>query len=126
MAAWGSARGVSHKGLLFDGGVTFYQTGFVKNQDENKPCKLSAAKTVALCAANELFDGIVLVVEDGYCSVQMEGFVTLPYSSTDPTLGVIKLEADGAGKVRVDATNGQERLVTDVDTTNKLVTFLLA
>jgi len=123
--AWGSARGISHKGLLFDGGVPFIQSGFVKNQDENKPCKVSGTKTVALCAQNDLFDGVVLVVEDGYCTVQLKGFATLKYTGTNPTVGRCKLEAYGDGTVDVDGTNGREYLVTDVDTVGKYVTFLL-
>jgi hypothetical protein len=123
--AWGSARSIIHKGLLFDGGVSFLQTTLVKNTDENKPVKVSAALTVALPSANDLIDGVVLVIEDGLCSVQMTGFVTLLYSGSAPTVGRTKLESDGAGMVRVDAVNGREYLVTDVDESATTVTFFL-
>lgn len=123
--SWGSDRVISHAGLLFNGGVTFIQSGMTQNTDENKPVIVSAAKTVSLCSANDLFDGVVLVVEDGFCTVQTTGFVKVLYSGTTPGTGRIKLEADGSGGVRVDAVNGREYLVTDVDTTNTLITFFL-
>lgn len=124
--AFGSARSVSHKGLLFDGGVPFLMNSqFTIGTDENKPVKVTAAKTVTLGAANDLLDGVVIDVGEGICTVQMTGFVTVLYSGSAPTVGRTKLECDGAGKVRVDAGNGREYLVTDVDTTNTLVTFYL-
>lgn len=124
--AWGSARSVSHKGLLFDGGIPFLMNSqFTVGTDENKPVKVTAAKTVTLCAANDLFDGIVISIGKGVCTVQVTGFVTVTYSSTAPGIGRIKLEADGSGGVRVDAVNGREYLVTDVDETNSKVTFYL-
>lgn len=124
--AWGSTRGISHKGLLFDGGIPFLQTTLTKNQDENLPVKVTTtAKTVDLCEADDLFDGVVLVVGEGVCTVQVKGFVTLTYTGTAPTIGRVKLEAGADGAVQVDAENGREYLVTDVDSTAKTVTFLL-
>lgn len=124
--AFGSARSVSHKGMLFDGGIPcLMNSQFTVGTDEMKPVKISANKTVSLCSANDLFDGIVIDVGEGVCTVQMKGFVTVSYSGSAPTAGRVKLEADGAGKVREDSDNGREYLVTDVDTTNKLVTFYL-
>lgn len=124
--AFGSARGVSHKGLLFDGGIPcLMNSQFTVGTDENKPVKVTAAKTVTLGSANDLLDGIVISIGEGICTVQMTGFVTVAYSGSAPTVGRTKLECDGAGKVRVDADNGREYLVTDVDSTNTLVTFFL-
>lgn len=124
--AFGSARSVSHKGMLFDGGIPcLMNSQFTVGTDENKPVKVTAAKTVTLGAANDLLDGVVISIGEGICTVQMTGFVTLLYSSTAPTVGRTKLECDGAGKVRVDAGNGREYLVTDVDETATTVTFFL-
>ena len=60
------------------------------------------------------------------CSVQLRGFVTLPYSGTTaPSLGYNALEADGAGGVKVGESSARERLVVEVDATAGKVTFLL-
>jgi len=124
--AFGSARTVSHKGLLFDGGIPcLMNTQFTVGTDENKPVKFSANKTVSLCSANDLPDGIVISIGEGICTVQMTGFVTVAYTGSAPTYGRQKLEADGAGAVRVDDTYGREYLVTDVDTSAATVTFLI-
>ena len=54
----------------------------------------------------------------------MAGFVTVPYSSTEPTPGYAKLSADGTGGVKTDE-GGREYLVVSVDTAAKSVTILL-
>ena len=72
--------------------------------------------------------GVVKAVSRGKdaCSVQLRGFVTLPYSGTTaPSLGYNALEADGAGGVKVGESSARERLVVEVDATAGKVTFLL-
>ena len=106
--------------------VVTMASGLTRGTDEGKPVKISASNTVALAGDNELFHGIVKTIEkDGKCGVALDGVQTVPYSGTAPGLGLIKLEADGAGNVKVDATNGREHVVLAVDTTNTLVTFKL-
>ena len=55
-------------------------------------------------------------VRNGYAAVQLKGYVRVPYSGTAPTVGFVKLKASD-GKAVVDASNGREYLVIDVDTT---------
>jgi hypothetical protein len=124
MAGWGSTRGISHKGLLFDGGIPFIQATLTKNKDENKPAKVSAAKTVALCADGDAFNGFVLVVEDGYCTVQLKGFITAKYSGADIVPGRRYLCADDAGGIKSGSVAAQGTITaTDQPTATKKITI---
>ncbi len=67
-------------------------------------------------AASGAFCGICTAVRNGYAAVQVKGYVRVPYSGTAPTVGFVKLKASD-GKAVVDASNGREYLVIDVDTT---------
>ena len=80
--------------------------------------------TVAPCSDGNSFCGVAMCVKDDACCVQVAGFVTVPYSSTEPTPGYAKLSADGTGGVKSDES-GREYLVVSVDTAAKSVTILL-
>ena len=98
------------------------------NLAEGAPVRVSAAGTAAACGKGNEIAGVVKAVSRGKdaCSVQLRGFVTLPYSGTTaPSLGYNALEADGAGGVKVGESSARERLVVEVDATSGKVTFLL-
>lgn len=98
------------------------------NLAEGAPVRVSAAGTAAACGKGNEIEGVVKAVSRGKdaCSVQLRGFVTLPYSGTTaPSLGYNALEADGAGGVKVGESSARERLVVEVDATAGKVTFLL-
>ena len=99
--------------------ATFLGTG-----TEGQVVKVSTAATVAPCEDGNSFCGVALCVKDDACAVQVAGFVTVPYSSTEPTPGYAKLSADGTGGVKTDES-GREYLVVSVDTAAKTVTILL-
>ncbi len=89
------------------------------------PCKMKTGKTVVEAAANDSFQGVCVWERDGLAGVQVGGFVTLGYSGvTTPTVGYGQFTADGNGGVAV-GNIGPERLVVDVDTISKTVTFYL-
>ena len=95
---------------------------------EGQVVKVSGSGTVAACAANGVFDGVVLsVARDGKaCSVAMGGMVTVSYSGdTAPAAGWNSLTADGSGGVTVASTGGKSYLAVDVDTSAKTVTIVL-
>lgn len=94
---------------------------------EGKALKVSLSQKVVLSADDDIFHGkAIKVEEDGAVTVQLKGYVELVYSGvTDPSAGYTKLLADASGGVKVDATNGREYLVLYVDTTNKIVGFML-
>lgn len=87
--------------------------------------KLSANGTVAACAADEVFCGVVAArSRDGKaCSVQLGGFVTLACTGA-PTLGYCALAADGTGGVKV-SEGGRACLVVARDETAGTVTVML-
>ena len=91
---------------------------------EGQVVKVSTAATVAPCENGDSFCGVAMCVKDDACAVQVAGFVTVPYSSTEPTPGYAKLSADGTGGVKTNE-GGREYLVVSVDTAAKTVTILL-
>ncbi len=88
------------------------------------PVKITANGKVAAAAAGDRFVGICIYTRCGYAAVQVEGYVTLPYTSTAPTVNYAKLVADGNGGVKAD-TNGSEAVVICVDTTAKTIGFIM-
>lgn len=88
--------------------------------------KVSANDTVDTCAAGDSFCGVATGVGGGYASVQMSGFVLLPYTgATPPLVGYTVLAADGSGGVKVVATGGRSILVLRVDMAAKTVGIML-
>lgn len=74
----------------------------------------------------DVFDGVCVKSDDTYSSVQVEGYIECKYTGTAPGYGYKNLVAstNGAVKVGTDA-NGPMRRVLKVDTTNKIVGFIL-
>ena len=99
--------------------ATFLGTG-----TEGQVVKMSDRDTVAPCSDGNSFCGVAVCVKDDACCVQVAGFVTVPYSSTVPSVGYAKLSANGAGGVKT-AAEGRSFLVVDVDESGKTVTFAL-
>lgn len=107
--------------------ATFKHSGLTA-ADIGKPVKVSANDTVALCANNNSFDGILATVEPGVCGVAVAGDMTLDYSGSDPDHGFQPLVADGAGKVKLESSplDFNYYQVWFVDTTEKKVRIRLA
>lgn len=92
------------------------------------PVRVSDAGTVTACSKGNEVAGVVAAVSRGRdaCSVQLRGFVTLPYSgTTPPSVGYNALAADGDGGVKLADSSVRQRLVVEVDSTASTVTFLL-
>ena len=98
---------------------------FAGDLPAGRPVKLSASGTVSACASDNVFCGVSGGGRDGYLSVQLTGYVCLPYSGTAPTAGYGKLVADSNGGVKTGAS-GREHLILTVDTVHKTVGFILA
>lgn len=80
--------------------------------------------TVRPCNAGDNFVGVAVNVKSGYASVQLDGYVTVKYSGSAPSLGYCCFLADGQGGVEND-DSGREYLVTDIDKTNKTIGIIL-
>lgn len=115
-----SFSGIRDKATMVASSLTF-------GTDEGKVCKVTANQTVGLCADGDRFHGVIETIErdNAYCVVTKTGYVTLDYTGADPSAGIVKLSADAASGVKVDAVSGIEYLVVDVDTTGKTVTLFL-
>ena len=98
--------------------VTFADGGVAAG----KVCKVSGNGTVAPCADNDKFCGVVEGVRGGHAAVQVAGFVSVACSGT-VELGYVNLCADGNGGVK--AGEGREYLVVSVDETAKTVIIKL-
>ena len=109
--------------------VSFHVIGqvcatFLGSGTEGQVVKMTDRDTVAPCSDGNSFCGVAMCVKDDACCVQVAGFVTIPYSSTVPSVGYTKLSANGTGGVKTDEA-GREYLVVSADTTAKTVTILL-
>ena len=95
---------------------------------EGKPVKVSADSTAAVCAAGDAFCGVCAAVgrAGDACSVQLRGFVTVPYTGTAaPAVGYSRLAANGTGGIKTGAETDRAYLVVQVDTTAKTATIML-
>ena len=91
---------------------------------EGMAAKIPANKEVAVGTADTPLAGKIKAINGDDITVQIAGVMELPYTGTAPTVGTYnKLENGAGGAVQVDATNGKEFLVLDVDTTNTKVTI---
>ena len=82
------------------------KAGMVVRMQENE--------TVCPCADGELFCGVAMKQGGSFGTMQVKGFVCVPYSG-EITLGWAELVANGIGGVRVGA-NGVRVMVAHVDT----------
>ncbi len=92
--------------------------------DKNEPVVMYGNKTVSAAESGDVFIGIAVNSDGAHTTVQLEGHVKLPYSSTAPTVGFCTLAADGNGGVCVSDT-GRKCLVLNVNSTASTVEFLL-
>ena len=88
--------------------------------------KVSGSGEVRACADGDRFAGVSLWSDKDAAAVQVQGFVTMPYTGTAPALGFSRLACSGGGYVKsVTGTSGGEYLVLEVDTSAKTVGFIL-
>ena len=119
-------------GVSFNGigqmAVTFETAA---NVEDGYPVKMSANGKVESCSAGDRFCGIALFTAgDGYGTIQLKGYVKAEYTGTAPTIGYGHLTAAASGKVQTDSGTddgytGGEYLITDVNTTDKTVGFII-
>ena len=104
--------------------VTVKASGNLKKGDL---CYFYVNKTVAPCASGAGFSGKVIeVYDDGSASVQIGGFIEVPYTDATPmsTLDLQSLVCTDAGSVHRDA-GGRKYLVVSQDTKNKMLGIML-
>lgn len=99
---------------------------FVSENDigANIPVKLIDNGKVAVCQNNDEIIGVCVSSRSGYTGVQMTGYVKMNYSGDEISVGYNTICADENGGVKV-SDNGRKVLVTDVDSTNQTVGFIM-
>ncbi len=85
------------------------------------PVKMSTNDTVTACSVTEPFCGICISVRDGYASIQLAGYVTMPTKSKIG-VGYQKLTASLNNTVAVNSS-GRDFLV--INSTETKVGFIL-
>lgn len=125
MADWNDLNDVSFNGMN-QATLTMLLAAAIVAADIGKPVKVSANKTVDLCAAENPFAGVLQQVGTGLGAMQTSGPVTVPYTGA-PALNRQELVANGAGGVKPPTTAGTGRMyfVLNIDATAGLITFLL-
>ncbi len=77
-------------------------------------------------AASEDFIGVCVgCVNDSYVTVQVSGYMELPYSGEAPALGYTALVANGNGGVKASSSGKNVCRVLKIDTVNSKVGFIL-
>ena len=101
-------------------------TTFICAQDvvAGKVVKVTENGTVSICSNGDAFCGVVTDVRGDCATVQLTGYIRMPYSGTAPSLGYTALAADGNGAVKA-GEDGRTYLVTDIDTTDSTIGFML-
>lgn len=92
--------------------------------ESGAPVTLSGNGKVAACEDGELLFGVAVSAGEEFAAVQVHGFVNLSYSGTAPSVGYVKLSADGKGGVKKD-DNGRSYAIVQVDTTAKTIGLML-
>lgn len=119
---------------LIDAGVgsllANFRSSLTPGTDEGKVVRQSTStdRTVILVPnSSSVIDGVVKSIDPDtfMASVQIAGVVTVPYTSTAPSLGGEQLESNGIGGVKKGTGGGYIYLVIDIDGTNNLITFFL-
>ena len=104
--------------------ATFYNSTSAPAQ-AGQPVKVGESGTVAACSDGEAFLGVAVAADGDFSAVQLQGFVTLPYTGSAPTPGFVTLGADGSGGVKTVGTGGRGCWVIQVDTAASTVGFML-
>lgn len=113
-------------GLSYEGIGQWAATFECAAVGEGEVVRISDSQMVGPCAKGDGFCGMVLSLSRGgdACSVALGGMVSAGYTGDAPALGWSGLSSDGSGGVQADGA-GRVHLVVDVDSTAKIVTFVL-
>ena len=110
--------------------VSYEGIGYLAVTLPNRNCTVGQLCTLNLSGQGvnagdgETFLGVVEAVDGKKMAVQIEGFVTMKYSGTAPSLGYVKLSSNGNGGVRVNNA-GREYLVLECNNDTSTVIMKL-
>lgn len=111
--------------ISLQGFNTSYATFIADSTAEaGKAVVIKSAYTVGKPTAVAPLMGVITSKRDDNALVQMSGTVALAYTGTAPALGYTALASDTAGNAIANEA-GRKVLVVAVDTTSKIVTFII-
>lgn len=87
--------------------------------------KMNGSGTVAPCASGDKIMGVVLACRNNIASVQVGGYISLPYSGTAPTPGYCGICATDSTKIKTDNSAGKLLAVLETDTAASVAGILL-
>ena len=87
--------------------------------------KMNGSATVAPCSSGDKIIGVVLSCRDNLASVQVGGYISLPYSGTAPAPGYCGICAADSTKIKTDNSAGKLLSVVESDTTAGTAGILL-
>ncbi len=90
----------------------------------NKLVKLTENGKVSVCALSDIPIGVCVNSREGYAAVQLTGYARMPYNYDEPSFSFQRIRSDENGAVMADSS-GKEVIVTDIDTQNKIVGFIM-
>ncbi len=111
---------VSNKGFN-EGIITLYAGDDIT---VGAPVIISENDTCSTAADGDSFVGVIINKRSGIGSVQIMGFVKVPYSGTAPELGITEVAANGEGGIKAQA-GGRIVTVLNVDTDNSTAEILI-
>lgn len=91
-----------------------------------KPAKFSANMEVSLCADGDSPAGQIVIVDEKekLLGLKVFGVFEYEYSGSNPALGYLNIQGDGAGKIK-SASTGTRALVISVDTGAKKLACII-
>ncbi|UOG59021.1 hypothetical protein [Leptospira noguchii] len=116
---------IGYRGIVEPVTITVKHQTLTKT-DEGKPAKFTANMEVALCVDGDSPAGQIVVVDvkGKILGLKVFGIFEYEYSGSNPALGYLNIQADGAGKIKTAAT-GTRALVISVDTGAKKLACII-
>lgn len=93
--------------------------------DAMSVCRYDDLNYIVPCDEGEEIEGILIARRCNRGTLQVRGFVTMPYSGEVPSVGLCSMAAGPDGSTVKVAEGKREYLVTDIDTEVQTVTFML-
>lgn len=88
-------------------------------------CRYDDPNYIVPCDEDEDIEGVLIARRGDRGTLQVRGFVTLPYIGQTPCVGLCPLVTGESGNTVKTVQGKREYLVTDIDTVAKTVTFML-
>ncbi|MDI7187969.1 hypothetical protein QMM42_17500 [Leptospira santarosai] len=116
---------VGYRGIIEPKTITVKHQTLTK-ADEGKPAKFSANMEVVLCADGDSPVGQIVSVDEKekLLGLKVSGVFEYEYSGSNPALGYLNIQGDGAGKIK-SVSSGTRVLAISVNTGSKKLVCII-